>query len=165
MKEFIYKYKFILVVILIAVVAISIYGIRDYRASRTSYRSKADDEYQMIPKKVGVNEYTRVNVSTDTLVRMYFSNFRGYVKSDGDISYYKLDEEYRNKRFPNIEDYRNYIKTLDIANAKIAKYSVETINEKTVYIVYDTNNNYYAFKIDGVLEYTVYLDDDTVEIR
>ena len=165
MKEFIYKHKFILVAVLIAIVAISIYSIRYYRASKTLYKSKADDEYQMIPKKVGVNEYTNINISTDTIVRMYFSDFRSYVKSDGDISYYKLDEEYRNKRFPNIEDYKNYIQMLNIANAKIAKYSVEKINEKTVYVVYDTHNNYYAFKVEGVLNYTVYLDKDTVEIR
>ncbi len=163
--NFIYKNKFVITAIFIVIIILAYYFIRDYRASKTLYQSRMDDEYISIPKTYGVNEYVIVDVSNDTLVKNYFSNFKSIVQKDIDKSYLKLNEEYRNKRFSNIDDYKNYIRGLDLNSAKPVKYNVISDGEYKIYIVYDNRNNFYAFKVKGVMQYTLYLDDYTVEIR
>ena len=163
--KFIYKNKFIITAILIAIIIFASYFIRDYRASKTIYKSRMEDEYVSIPKTYGVNEYVIVNVSADTLIKQYFTNFKVEVQSNIDKSYLKLDEEYRNKRFPNIEEYKKYVQSLNLYSAKPVKYKIYNKEGYKIYTVYDNNDNYYAFKVKGVMQYTLYLDDYTVEIR
>ena len=107
----------------------------------------------------------RVNVSEEMMARTYFSDFRSLVINEIDKSYLVIDNDYRKAKFSNIEEYKNYMRGLNLGNVKIAKYNVGSKNGKRVYIIYDNKGNYYAFKIDGVMQYTVYLDDYTVEIR
>ena len=67
-------------------------------------------------------------------------------------------------KFSSIEKFNEYVNKLDILNKRATKYNIFNKNGYTVYVVYDSSNNYYAFKTNGVLQYTVYLDD-TIEIR
>ena len=163
--NFIYKNKFVITAILIVIVILAYYFIRDYRASKTIYQSRMDDEYISIPKTYGVNEYVIVDVSNDTLIKNYFTDFKVSVQNDINESYSKLDEEYRNKKFSNIEDYKKYIQGLDLNNAKPAKYNIISEGEYKIYIVYDNRNNLYIFKVKGVMQYKLYFDEYTVEIR
>lgn len=165
MRDFINKYKFLIIAILLIAALVGFRAIREYRASKVKYQSKQNEEYEPIPKTIGVNEYINVNMSNDTIVKMYFSDFKAYVIGDIEASYKLLDEDYRNKKFPNIEMYKTFMSSYKIENARIVKYSTAIKDGNRIYIMYDNNNNYYAFKVTGVLEYTVYLDDFTVEIR
>lgn len=163
--DFIRKNKYIVFAILIALIVFAFYFIRNYRAGKTIYNSQINEPYEEIPKTYGVNEYMRVSVSEDMMARTYFNDFKSSVINEIDKSYLLIDNDYRKAKFSNLDDYKNYIRELNLGNAKIVKYNVSSKNGKRVYIVYDSNNHYYAFKIDGVMQYTVYLDDYTVEIR
>lgn len=163
--KFIYKNKFIITAILIVVIILAYNLIRDYRLSKMTYQSRQDEEYRYIPKTYGVNEYVNVEISNDMLINYYFTNFKVMVQNDINKAYLKLDEEYRNKRFPNIEEYKKYIQGLNLYSAKPVKYKVFNKEGYRIYTVYDNNDNYYAFKVKGVMQYTLYLDDYTVEIR
>lgn len=165
MRDFLSKYGFVVIASVIIVILIGFNILREYRASKTTYQSKQNETYESIPKKIGVNEYTNINMSKDTLVKMYFDDFKGYALGDINKSYLSLDDDYRQNRFPTIETYKKYIENLNLPTAKASKFNIINGDDYTIYIVYDNNDNYYAFKVTGVLEYKVYLDDYTVEIR
>ena len=43
-------------------------------------------------------------------------------------------------------------------------FYIDDRSKNKVYGVYDTNGNMFVFKTNGVMQYSVYLDDYTVEI-
>lgn len=162
--EFIKKYKFVLFGIVIIIAIVSIYVIRDYRASKVIYQSKEFEEYEFIPRTYGVNEYTNVNITSEEMAKIYFNNYKIMIARDINSAYLKLDEEYRKEKLSNIDLFKARINKYNIVNAHAKKYDIINKNDYVIYVVYDENDNYYAFKTNGVMQYTVYLDD-TVEIR
>ena len=162
MKELIKKNMFFVIAILIIIVCIAVNLIRNYRASKVTYENKAMvDDYVTVPKTYNVNEYTNFNISNENAIRIYFNDFKTLVRSNINEAYSKLDEEYKNKKFPNIDSFKNYLNSINFVNSEIEKYSMTS----TKYVMYDKKGNMYIFRIDGVLQYKVYFDEDTVEIR
>ena len=161
--ELIRKYGFVLAAIIIAVTIISIYAIREYKASKVEFSSQKNGAYESIAKTYGINEYSVVNISNDEMAKIYFDTYKKLVIRDIKGAYEKLDDDNKSK-FSSIEKFNEYVNKLDILNKRATKYNIFNKNGYTVYVVYDSSNNYYAFKTNGVLQYTVYLDD-TIEIR
>ena len=159
--EFIKKNIIILIAILIIIGILIFYSVREYRASKTIYQSKENEEYVMIPKTYGVNEYTTFNISLDTMLKIYFNDYKSIVINDMNEAYNKIDEEYRKIKFPTIESFREYLVKTNFINFKIDKYSTN----EPIYTLYDEKGNMFIFKVEGVLQYKVYFDTETVEIR
>lgn len=80
-------------------------------------------------------------------------------------SYNYLDEEYKNKRFKTLEEYKKYISENKnhISKISIRGYEVNRLGDNSEYICTDQYNNYYIFKEKEVLNYTVKLDAYTIE--
>lgn len=122
------------------------------------------DNEQVFLKNYKVNEYIPVYVTDEDMAKIYFNNYIYVMYSDINKGYNLLDEDYRNKRFGNIENYKNYIKSLNNLSYKIDSFYIDDSGENKIYGVYDTNGNIFIFKTNGIMQYTVYLDDYTVEI-
>lgn len=157
--DFIRKNIVIIIAILIIIGVLSYSTIKNYLGTRGIYVSRANDEYTMIPKTYKVNEYSNVNISTDTIIRIYFSDFKNTVRYDIENAYLRLDEEYRSKNFPTIESFQEYLKSINFENSKVEKYNISS----STYTVYDNFDNIYIFEVDGVLQYKIYFDKQTVE--
>ena len=127
-----------------------------------SINSNGIDEYDMIYKKYDINEYSVINISDEQLANIYLNNFRYYLFNDIEFAYNLLDEEYRNIKFGSIDSFREYVNNSKYSDYTIEEYSVAT--DKRFIEVYILNDKKIIFKINGVLDYTVYLDDTTVEI-
>ena len=165
MKEFIRKNILLVILISVFVVLLLAILIRNYLASKSIYKDSTLNEkiYDMVPKTYEVNEYSNMLISDDDMARIYLNDYLKNVNKDMRASYYLLDEEYRNERFNGVNDYVNYINNLRIYNL-VEKYYKKETKDYIIYGVYDANGNFYAFKTNGVMQYKVYLDDQTVEI-
>ena len=146
------------IVVIIAIVVIKI--IIDN--NNLSINSNETDEYEMIYKKYNINEYSVINISDEQLANIYLNNFRYYLFNDIEFAYNLLDEEYRNIKFGSIDSFREYVNNSKYSDYTIEEYSVAT--DKRFIEVHILNDKKIIFKINGVLDYTVYLDDITVEI-
>lgn len=135
-------------------------------ASRTIYTDSTltDEKYDMIPKTYDVNEYTNINISDEDMARIYLNDYISRTVNDISGSYYLLDEEYRNLRFGNVESYMEYINSLNHSYHNVVSYYKKEVGEYTIYGVTDEDGNFFAFKTKGVMQYVVYLDEDTIEI-
>ena len=162
MIEIIKKNKMLTLLIVTFVTLISIYVVREIRASRDIYNESYLDgkDYDMIQKTYGVNEYSPVNISDERMAEIYLNDFKQYLYNDISSAYYLLNEEYRNARFGSIDEFINYFNTFNYSNMSMEQYSIE---DKSM-TVYTKDGNKYIFKIKSVMEYEVYLDDYTVEI-
>jgi hypothetical protein len=125
--------------------------------------NNADDEIVYL-KDYDVNEYIPVYVSEEDMAKIYFNDYIYIMYSDINKAYSLLDEEYRDKRFGSVDNYKNYINSLDNLNYTIDSFYIDDSGKNKVYGIYDTNGNIFIFETSGVMQYTVYLDDYTVEI-
>ena len=165
MIEFVKKYVLIIILVLVFVGLLSYILIRNYLASKSRYIESGLSEttYEMVPKKYEVNEYTNISISDDDMARIYLQDYLSKVGTDISGSYYLLDEEYRNTKFGNVNNYINYLNGLQFYNT-VDSYYKKKSKGYVIYGVYDMNGNQFIFKTNGVMQYSVYLDSDTVEI-
>ncbi len=159
------KNKLLIALICLFVFVVAFYLLREYFASKEKYTESylRDEEYYMVPKTYGVNEYSVTKISDQDMSRIYLNDYIYNINQNIEFAYNLLNEEYRNKKFGNLESFRNYINSTKYSNT-LTKYSKSSKLGKTIYGAYDNYGNHYIFKTSGVMQYEVYLDDYTVEI-
>ena len=98
------------------------------------------------------------------MARIYLNDYINNMYHNVEAAYNLLDEEYKNKKFGSLDNYKNYVNSLSYNSYNLARYYKKNIDGNIVFGVYDENNNFFGFKTNGVMQYTVYLDDYTVKI-
>ena len=121
-------------------------------------------EEEVYLKNYEVNEYIPTYVSDEDMAKIYLNDYIYKMYSNQEEAYNLLDEEYRNKKFGSLENYTNYVYSLQYSSYTLSKYYKQEKDGYIIFGVYDTNNNLFIFKTKGVLQYKVYLDNYTVEI-
>lgn len=164
MIKFIREHKILMILVLLFIFLISFYFIREYIASKDVYNESYlnGEDYVMVPKSYGVNEYSVTNITDEQMALIYLNDFKSYLYSNINYAYQLLNEDYRTLKFGTVDNFLNYIKSTNL-NSNIDRYSIN--DTKDVYTIYTENNMKYIFKAKSVMEYEVYLDDYTVEIR
>ena len=125
---------------------------------------KDEREFIKYIKDYEINEYIPTYVSDSDMAKIYLNDYVYIMHSDIEKAYSLLDEEYRNKKFGNIDVFSNYVNSLTYTSYKMDSYYIDNVNGYKIFGVYDKNGNLFIFKTKGVMQYTVYLDADTVEI-
>lgn len=122
------------------------------------YQEEAIDDFTY-------NGYMFENKSEMDMAKEYFNMTKYYNLYDTDYLYNKMTEEYRTKRFGNIENYRKYIKDNqnELQNSTIQKYLVNYNDDNIQYVIKDQYENLYIFDTKTILNYTVKLDTYTIE--
>lgn len=121
-------------------------------------------EYDEYLKNYKINEYIATYISDEDMARIYLNDYIHNMYSDIESAYNSLAVEYRNKKFGTIENYKNYVYSLTYSSYALSSYYKKDVSGYIIFGVYDNNGNFFAFKTKGVMQYSVYLDDYTVEI-
>ena len=108
------------------------------------------------------NELQEVN--DYSLILDHMSKLVADMTYDIENSYNTLDNDYRKKKFSNSDDYKNYITKnfSTILASSIEKYKINEMENEKEYICIDQYGNYYIFKDNGVMNYTVKFDTYTI---
>lgn len=122
------------------------------------------DEYGEYLKNYEVNEYIPTYISDEEMAEIYLNDYIYVMYYDIESAYNLLDQEYRTKKFGSLDNYKNYVYSLNYSSYVMDSYYIIEEDGYKIFAVYDTNGNLFIFKTQGVMQYTVYLDDDTVEI-
>lgn len=121
-------------------------------------------DIEKIDKKI-FNIYTSYNrIKEEEIVQRYFSDFKEYLLDNSDKAYEFLNTEYKNKRFPTLEDFKSYVKDKykELLLIKLSAYQVNNYKDYKEYICKDQFENLYIFNTKNPLEYTVKLDNYTI---
>lgn len=107
------------------------------------------------------NKVETVKITDEFLCQDYIDTYKRLALARSDLAYSYLDEEYRNKRFGNLDEFKKYVETNknEIKGITLDKYLIQ--NNK--YICRDKYENEYTFKRDSVIEFTYTLDSYTIE--
>lgn len=126
----------------------------------TSKESINSDEIQ----KNENNLYKVITINDETTAKKLLEDYQYQIENNIQLAYEKLDSEYRQNKFTNIEEYSQYINNIGIKQAKIAKYQKTKEDNYTQYVILDENGRYYVFKESSVMNYTVLLDIYTIKL-
>jgi len=148
-------------IIIVALVAI---GVCIAVYFTVNYFSKKDNTDVNYIKNYKINEFIPTYISDEDMAKIYLNDYVYTMFYDTEKAYNLLDENYRNKKFANYETFKNYINSLPYSSYSLLKYYKKEKQGYIIFGVYDKNNNLFIFKTNGVMQYSVYLDDYTVEI-
>ena len=147
-------------------------------------------------EKIQMNDYNVISykyLEDDEIVDEYFQDYIENALLNPDDAYELIDQEYREKRFGSVEQYKIYVeenrtylesmckslrkKYTEFATLEeyeeyfnqtsqngLSKYQINQESDKKQYICIDTYGNYYIFNINGVMDYTVILDTYTINL-
>lgn len=149
--------KIIIILVLIGIFTLAYFLIKLF------FGEDKDNEYIFL-KNYEVNEYIPTYVSDEDMAEIYLNDYIYNMHSNIEKAYTLLNEEYKNKRFGSFSNYISYVNSLNYSSYKLKSYYKKSADGYIIFGVYDINGNFYAFKTKGVMQYSVYLDDYTVEI-
>ena len=112
------------------------------------------------------NTYTNPSITDEYIAEQQFNIYKQIILGDQELAYKFLNEEYRNKRFEDYNDFKKYVaeKKVDIVKSNAEKYSINENDNYKEYVCLDDSGNYYVFRIDNQLNYEVMLDTYTVDL-
>ena len=111
------------------------------------------------------NYFSYTVMQENDIMLKYFSYYKRLMQENPDMAYLLLDEEYRNKRFGSVEEFKNYVsKNQEDIQTYVAKeYEVNNLEDGTEYICQDQYKHSYIFKVSAVMQFQVKLDTYTIE--
>ena len=120
-------------------------------------------------KSIEVNDYNKINIdeiNEEYISNEYLDTYKKMMLSNSEEAFNHLDEEYRTKKFGNIENFKKYIdkNAKKIKSITLSKYQSNNIDDYTQYICVDEDENYYIFNEKDLMNYTVLLDIYTTDI-
>lgn len=94
----------------------------------------------------------------------FYRRFKFDVQFDVEGLYSKINEEYKNLKFPTLEDFIQYINKNkeDILSNRIIKYEVNKYDDYRDYVVICKEEKPYIFSATNIMNYTILLDKYTV---
>lgn len=126
------------------------------------------DNFVVPNRSANVNEYSVANVQEKELVGIYFNTFITMMIETPSKSYGYLDADYRNQEFPTFQNYLSHIQSITDNYTKVPKlagYTISKSKDIITYYAYDTSGNQFIFKTNGIMNYVVYFDRDSVKIE
>lgn len=115
-------------------------------------------------EKNDINIYDYKNISDEDYASELISKYQKEVLYDKEMAYNSLDKDYREKRFGSLDNFKEYAQNNIIRNVKLklSKYQINKYDNYTEYVCMDSDENYYIFNEQSVMNYSLLLDTYTV---
>lgn len=134
-------------------------------------RKSNDDNILMNEKQIQkyeANQIIPVNITDEDMAKKYLNDFKNLILSDIKEAYNTLNEDYRIQKFNDISEFQNYINdqlSVSFYSLSVEKYKVRMINGKKYFDIYASDDNRYIIKENSIMNYEVFLDEYTIEIK
>lgn len=112
------------------------------------------------------NSYMYRAIDDETYVADIIESYRQKMLYNPEVAYKYLDEEYRIKRFPTLENFKKYINDnlRKIIVMNVSKYQKNKNGDNLQYICVDSNNNSYIINEISPMNCTFILDTYTLDL-
>lgn len=158
--------KIILVCLLLILGVVGLVYLNDYSKIKNSEGILENREEEI--KRYEANQIIPVYMEEYDMVEKYLNDYKNLLLTDVNEAYSLLNEEYRNLKYSNIDDFYSYvnsIKSVALYQLTVDKYSVRIIDGKKFFDIYGTDGNRYIIKEISIMNYEVFLDTYTLEIK
>lgn len=168
------KFLIILLIIIIIIILFALIYILHLQESKknTIYINDIENDISYIqgPLKQQIddleyNSIEYIHVTDKQMAEKYFTSYIQLMINNLEQSYTLLEKEYQTERFSTYEMYNKYIQNniLYLKQAKLESVSIKDYDSYKKYTCKDQYGKVYVFKETAVMEYTVQLDDYTLE--
>lgn len=117
-------------------------------------------------EKNDTNIYDYLIITDETYATDLLKKYKEEILFDVELAYNHLEEEYKQKRFNDFNDFKKYAKDNIKKNVsmKITKYQKYNYDNYTEYICLDQNGSYYIFNETSTMNYKLILDTYTINV-
>lgn len=156
----------IIVIFILLLIIFVINTINKSKKPDSIFKQNDEDIHYDTIEFVEYNEITPSYISDMQMCNIYLLDYKNNAINYPEIAYELLDKEYREKRFKNLQGYKDYVNSnLDkLYQIKLSQYQIKQENDGNRYICIDQFGNYYIFKETFIMKYTVILDTYTTEL-
>ena len=146
----------------------------DYSNNTFSIQQLGEKEYEKYNKSNdtekninnnGNNVFYNSNIDVQKISVEYLNLYKFLTLADPQITYNMMTEEYRNKRFGTLDNYKQYIKDNyeEIVGIYANKYLTNNTEQTIQYVIKDQYENLYIFDVESTMDYTIKLDTYTLD--
>jgi len=158
--------KIILFCVILVLLAIFLYylSVINNRENGEILKESIDVEV----KHYEANEYIPVHMTEDQIVRKYLIDYKNLMINDVEEAYNTLNDEYRQLKYNDINEFISYvenIKSVSLYSLDVDKYEKRNVNGYKYFDILATDGNRYIFKEISIMDYEVFLDNYTMEIK
>ena len=113
------------------------------------------------------NSFSLSSVSDTDIIREHIISYQELLKTDIEKAYNKLDQEYKEKKFPTLDEFKKYTEKnqSSLLAYNVKEYDIETKDDKTRYTCKDSKDCYLIFEEKVLLDYSIKLDPYTVKTQ
>lgn len=110
------------------------------------------------------NQYMRTVLGYEDIAKEYFIKYKWIALSSPKLMYQFLDNNYREKRFGNVEEFEKYINenSKEINKIKLEEFLVNNNENSVEYVCKDQFENLYIFEETSPMNFTLKLDTYTI---
>ena len=124
--------------------------------------------YEEIIEKYDANQFIPIYVTESDMANKYLNDFKNLMLYDLEEAYSVINKEYREKKYGSFEIFKNNI--IDeysklFYSMSVKEYSIIKKGDYKYYYIRDSRNELYIFKELSIMNYEVFLDDYTVEVK
>lgn len=130
--------------------------------------SSSEKEYEEIIERYDANQFIPVYITQNDMANKYLNDFKNLMISDISNAYEVINDNYKKAKFGSFDKFKEYVidqYSLSFYSMNVKEYNVVNKNNYKFYYIRDTRDKLYIFKELSIMNYEVYLDDFTVEIK
>lgn len=121
------------------------------------------------PQEIKSNLYNTFKyqpISDETYITDVFNSFRDNMIYNVDNIYTNLDETYRQKRFPTLQDFKEYAanKVKEFSIMQLSQYQKTKYNNYIQYVCLTNSNKYFIINELSLMNYNFILDTYTIDL-
>ena len=165
MDNIIENKKIVIICFVIILLSLLIYFIIDNKDSF----NKDSLEYENIKiDKYEANTYIPVFITESDIANKYLNDYKNLLMNDISKAYNVLNKEYRENKFNDeskFSDYINNKKSVAFYKMTVKEYSVFNENGYKFYYIISSSDDKFIFKEKSIMNYEVFLDEYTVELK
>jgi len=154
--------------IFICLILLSLVGLICYLVSNKGRFTNYEKVYEKRIEKYDANQFIPIYVTESDMANKYLNDFKNLMLYDIKEAYNVVNKVYKEKKYTNFERFKENIQdeySLAFYKMTVKEYDVVNKNGFKFYYIRDSRDKLYIFKELSIMNYEVYLDDYTVEIK
>lgn len=110
------------------------------------------------------NTYTDAKINYEYVAKEYFNTYKRMCLSNPEMAYKYLQDEYKTKRFSDVNLYKQYVEKnkQELTGITINQYMVNNYEDYTEFVCKDQNGNLYIFREKDINNFVILLDTYTI---
>lgn len=143
--------------------------LQDYINEKYKDLKLGNDLYIQVAESIEENlnnKYDFKNISDEEYAIGLFNQYKEEILYSPELVYNNLDTEYKNKRFETLDKFKEFAKNNMRENfiMQIDKYQKTVVDDNIQYVCMDQYGNYYIFRENAILDYSLILDTYTIDL-